>query len=134
MKTGTGTNRELVLIVSTAVRGTVARAAEGCGFAVDVVRDVSQAVAHLRRRRYRAVLVDLDAADVDSLELVLNVRDFDPTVPIVVMAAVWDATNMTTLGAQPGTMLVAKPGNVADLSDDLARLSLNKITAGQLTS
>jgi len=134
MRTGLETDGEQVLIVSTAVRGAVARAAEGCGFAVDVVRDVSRAVAHLRRRRYRAVLVDLDAADVDSLELVLNVRDFDPVVPIVVIAADWDATNMTTLGAQPGTMLVATPGNVADLSHDLARLPRNSVTAEQVPS
>ncbi len=125
------TEKESVLVISMTTRGVVARAAVKCGYAVTTVRDVPESVDCLRKRKYRAVLVDLDASDLDPLELVLNVRDFDAAVPIVVMASLWDAANITSLGTQPRTMLVAKSDNVADLSRDLARLPLLEAATGQ---
>jgi ActR/RegA family two-component response regulator len=113
-----------VLVVSTSSRGIIARAVRQRGYVPDVARDVAEAVAHLGRQRYRAVIVDLDSSDVDCLELILNVRDFDPSVLVIVMASAWSAANMAAADAQPGTVLVAKSGNVSSVSNVLARLPL----------
>jgi hypothetical protein len=124
MLTNPATARGNVLVLSNWPRGVVVQAAERCGFRVDVVRDVSEAVLHLGRRRYRAVLADLDASNVDCLELVLNVRDFDPVVPIAVLASEWNVADLTAIGTQSGTMLVAKSDRVSGMSNELARLPL----------
>lgn len=100
------------------------RAALECGLVTDIVRDISQAVGSLRRKRYQAVLADLDASNVDCLELVLNVRDFDRRVPIAVLATEWDAAEMAAVGTQPGLLLVSKSERVAEIANNLARLPL----------
>jgi DNA-binding response OmpR family regulator len=124
MSANPSTVRGNVLVVSNWPRGVVVQAAERCGFSTDVVRDVSEAVLNLGRRRYRAVLADLDRSNVDCLELVLNVRDFDPAVPIAVLASEWVMADLTVIGTQSGTMLVAKSDRVSDMSNELARLPL----------
>jgi len=115
-----------VLVVSNWPRGVVVQAAERCGLTADVVGDVPEAVLNLGRRRYRAVLADLDRSNVDCLELVLNVRDFDPAVPIAVLASEWVMADLMGIGTQSGTMLVAKSDRVSDMSNELARLPLLK--------
>lgn len=113
-----------VLVVSNWSRGVVARAAQECGYITDIARDVSEAVVQLGRQRYRAILADMDGSDVDCLELVLNVRDFDQCVPIAVMATDWNAADIAAIGSQPGLLLVAKSDSVTEVTNDLARLSL----------
>lgn len=97
-----------VLVVSESTRGVAARAARQCGFVPDVARDIPEAVACLGRQRYRAVILDLDSSNVDCLELVLNVRDIDSSVLVIVMASAWNAATIATANAHPGIVLVAK--------------------------
>ncbi|MCL4693399.1 MAG: hypothetical protein KJ060_12930 [Candidatus Hydrogenedentes bacterium] len=120
----TQTASRQVLIVSNGPRGIVARAALECGLVTEIVRDISEAIGSLRRKRYQAVLADLDASNVDCLELVLNVRDFDRKVPIAVVATEWDAAEMAAAGTQPGLLLVSKSERVSEIANNLARLPL----------
>lgn len=124
MSANSATVHGTVLVVSDWPRGVVIQAAERCGLTADVVRDVPEAVRNLGRRRYRAVLADLDKSNVDCLELVLNVRDVDAAVPIVVLASEWVVADLMGIGMQSGTMLIAKSDRVSDMSNELARLPL----------
>ena len=57
----------------------------GC---VPLVRErIDEALDTLRHEQIGGVLVDAASADVDALEFVLNVRDIDSAVPILVTAS-----------------------------------------------
>jgi DNA-binding NtrC family response regulator len=84
-----------------------------------VYRDgVLAALTALRKDVYAALIIDMDAAQVDPLEAVLNVRDYDAALPVFLVAE---------QPAVPGPALQAVPGVAVVRTDALAQ-SLN--TAG----
>jgi len=76
------------------------------GFAPLVRDSMSSALSKLRSERFAALLVDRDSADVDALEFVLNVRDIDEHVPVVVVGRAGDGDDEEALRAQPGTQVL----------------------------
>ena len=73
-----------------------------------LVSNTLEAVQQLRRSRFNAIIIDRDCAPFDTLEFVLNVRDFEPSITIVVLADNLDTTNTHALESQPQTLLLEK--------------------------
>ena len=74
-----------LLVLGSVTDRTLVDALSDLGFAPLVRDSMWSALSKLRSERFAAVLVDGDAADTDVLEFVLNVRDIDEHVPVVVV-------------------------------------------------
>jgi DNA-binding NtrC family response regulator len=66
------------------------------------VRTLDDAVEKLKYGFFAAVLFDERRSDVDSLEFVLNVRDVDTAVPIVIIGMGSDGVSDSVLRSQHG--------------------------------
>ena len=79
-----------------------------------------EAVLHaLRHMRASAILVDRDGKKADDLELVLNVRDVDERIPIILVGSPSQRQTEALLWRQPATFLIHKPVNDASLLQEL---------------
>ncbi len=74
-----------LLVLGSVTDRTFVDALFDLGFSPLVRDSMPSALSKLRSERFAAVLVDGDAADTDVLEFVLNVRDIDEHVPVVVV-------------------------------------------------
>lgn len=79
-----------LLVLGSVTDRTLVDALFDLGFAPLVRDSMSSALSKLRSERFAAVLVDGDAIDVDVLEFVLNVRDINEHVPVVVVGRPFD--------------------------------------------
>ncbi len=73
----------------------------------------------LRHSQAVAVLVDRDRSEADDLELVLNIRDLDETIPIFLVGSPAQRQTETLLWRQPATFLINKPLSDTSLGQEL---------------
>lgn len=79
-----------------------------------------EAVLHaLRHTQASAVLVDRDGKKADDLELVLNIRDVDERIPILLIGSPAERQTETLLWRQPATFLIHKPVSDSSLRKEL---------------
>ncbi len=86
------------------------------------VRTLPGVVHALRRMQASAVLIDRGQEGVDALELVLNIRDLDGAIPIILIGSRGEGRTDAILAAQPGTFLIRKASTNRSLEEDLKRL------------
>lgn len=72
------------------------------------INNTIEALRELRRTRFNAIIIDRDQAAFDTLEFVLNVRDLEPSIPIVILADSLDQASANALESQPQTLLLQK--------------------------
>ena len=70
-----------------------------------VQRNIPQALDKLRHEHFAMIVVDRSHTDVDVLEFILNVRDIDGEIPIVVIGQSDDTLDDQILRAQPRTFV-----------------------------
>jgi DNA-binding NtrC family response regulator len=87
------------------------------------VRTLEGVVHALRHMKATAVLVDRNQGGADELELVLNVRDLDPEIPIILIGSTREGRADEILSSQQATYLVRKPMNSKSLAGDLKGLA-----------
>jgi CheY-like chemotaxis protein len=86
----------------------------------------TEAVLHaLRHTQAKAILVDRDQKAADELELVLNVRDMDEEIPIILIGSSTDERTERILMSLPATLLIDKPIRDTSLGRELIRLTAN---------
>jgi hypothetical protein len=73
----------------------------------------------LRHTQAVAILVDRDQRIADELELVLNVRDLNRDIPILLIGSPREDRADEVLLRQPGTFLIHKPANSSSLAASL---------------
>lgn len=78
----------------------------GIGLAPLVRENIQGVLDKLRHEKFGAILVDQRYANPDVLELVLNVRDIDERVPVVVLGKLSDEAVRKTLASQKQTIVV----------------------------
>ena len=78
-------NNEAVVLVASRNRVALVEALLDAGLTPLERTGIRETVATLRREPTAAVLVDATGGDVDVLELLLNIRDFSPSVGIGVI-------------------------------------------------
>jgi len=74
-----------VLLIGTEVNSDLLEALFERGFAPIVRRRIQPSLHELRHDRFGAIFIDRNNAEDDMLELILNIRDVDQQIPIVVV-------------------------------------------------
>jgi DNA-binding response OmpR family regulator len=87
------------------------------------VRTLAGVVHALGHMKASAVLVDRNQGAVDDLELVLNVRDLNPEIPIILIGGRREDRADEILSSQQATYLIRKPMNSKSLAADLKGLA-----------
>lgn len=90
-----------------------------------VSRNIQHTLTKLRHGRFAAVLLDYAQIDVDVLELVLNIRDINDHIPVIIKGAE-NLDNYEVLVSLGGIYIINK-----DTNDEFCRtlrmlLSMNK--------
>jgi len=78
----------------------------GIGLAPLVRENIQGVLDKLRHEQFGAIVVDQRYANPDVLELILNVRDIDEQIPVVVLGKLSDETVRKTLASQKQTIVV----------------------------
>jgi hypothetical protein len=92
------------------------------GLCVLVWQTIEGTLDRLRHRRFAGLVVDTEHADVDVLELVLNVRDVDPEVPIFVVSGTDGTEGDEIVRSIARTFVVEDPGRSQDFGDTLLKV------------
>jgi len=77
----------------------------------------------LSHTRAKAILVDREQKKADELELVLNVRDMDGRIPILLIGSTRSEGTDKILQGQHATFLVRKPITDCSLAEELKRIT-----------
>jgi hypothetical protein len=93
-------NSTAVLVLSDGNAHDVVGTLFDIGFEPLVTASMEHALARLRRERFAAVFVDPRSVSIDALEFVLNARDIDPDVPVVVVGTPPDGSEHRILETQ----------------------------------
>ena len=120
-------NSTAVLILGTDHNRDLIEALFDCDFAPLVRKSIREALDRLRHERFAAIIVDRNHADVDVLEFILNVRDFDEQTPVVVIGFSTDAHSDQAILSQRRTFLLG----AFDAPDQLANELEQVLIAGR---
>ncbi len=69
------------------LRAVLRKALEKAGYAVDEAPDGNAAVDRVRKRRYLLVLTDLKLPGASGIDVLREVKQADPTIPVILMTA-----------------------------------------------
>ena len=83
-------NSQAVLVLGNHAHRDLVEVLSGLGFASQVWGSMQHSLDKLRHEKFAAILVDLEFTHADVLEFILNVRDIDKKVPVVVIGTVKD--------------------------------------------
>jgi hypothetical protein len=75
----------MILVLGKDDKGVLVTALSQLGWLTVFEYSLQQTMRQLRRHRFKAVLFVDDQTDEDSLEFVLNIRDYDATIPIILI-------------------------------------------------
>jgi len=120
---------QAVLVLGTYANKSLIDVLLGIGLVPLVRGDIESILDKLRHDQFGAVLVDGRYANTDVLELILNVRDVDEQIPVVVLGKLSDEAVRKTLAAQKQTTLVedaADSGKLAERLENILMKSGNK--------
>lgn len=87
------------------------------------VRSLEGLLHALRHMQAAAILVDRTQRIVDELELVLNVRDLDKEIPILLVGSLPEARVDAILSSRHRTYLIRKPIDSRSLAGDIKGLA-----------
>ena len=78
-------NSQAVLILGSHANQEFVEALSNIGFVPEVRGSVRHSLDKVRRQRFSGVVVDRKFTHADVLEFILNVRDINPKIPVVVI-------------------------------------------------
>ncbi len=84
-------NKKNFLVISCDRESVILKMLFTSGCDTVVVEGVAQALRKIKNNTYPAVIVDAQTCRIDILEFVLNVRDFNSDIPIVVSGCVLES-------------------------------------------
>ncbi|MBN2269550.1 MAG: hypothetical protein JXN61_02990 [Sedimentisphaerales bacterium] len=76
-----------VLVLGNHAHRELEEALSRCGFTPQVWGSMRHSLEKLRRHQFNVVLVDRNFTQADVLEFILNVRDIDQQVPVIVLGS-----------------------------------------------
>ena len=78
--------RVLVIDDDPLVRATLRAILDSAGFEVVLASDGLDGVAEFKRRRADLVITDIVMPDMEGIETIRNIRELEPTVPILAIS------------------------------------------------
>ena len=102
---------EPILLVEdkTDLRAVLRKALEKSGHAVDDVPDGNAAIDRIRRRRYLLVLTDLKLPGASGLDVLREVKQADPSIPVILMTAYGSVEEAVTAMKEGAFDFIQKP-------------------------
>lgn len=113
---------QAVLVLGTYANRNLIEVLFNIGFSPLVREDIQGALTKLRHEQFTAIVVDRKYANTDVLEFVLNVRDIDKEIPVVVLGKLTDEAVHRTLQNQNQTIVVEEIGNTEKLAEKLEQI------------
>ena len=101
--------KAIVMVMGSRRSRPLLEALDKAGVRPVLEQSMPKALTTLEQNRVAAVVVDRARVDVDALEFVLNVRDVDSQLPVLIVGRSSDRKGDATLASQDGTHLVDGP-------------------------
>lgn len=101
-------NSQIVLVLGNYANRRLVEVLEGLGFASQVWGSMQHTLEKIRHQKFTAILVDQKFTKADVLEFVLNVRDIDKKVPIVVIGNGADEKIARKIAKQDNTTVLGE--------------------------
>jgi len=118
-------NSQTVLVLGNHAHRDLVEVLSGLGFASQVWGSMQHCLDKLRHQKFAAILVDHRFTQADVLEFILNVRDIDKKVPVVVIGTVDDERIDRKIVKQAHTRVLTEIENRDRFVEKLAR-ALNR--------
>jgi len=120
-------NSQAVLILGNHVNRDLVQAVASTGFVPQVWGSMRHSLDKLVRERFAAVVIDRKFTHADVLEFILNVRDIDKTIPVVVVGPGQDERIEKKIVNQDHTVVLAELERAETLAGKLAEaLGINE--------
>jgi DNA-binding NtrC family response regulator len=115
-------NSETVLLLSSNRKKGLLDVLQNIGLEPLLRENIQGILEKLRHENYAAIVVDSRNANIDVLELVLNVRDIDGQIPVVVLGKLNDQAVRRTLESQKQATVIENTRDWKKLEEDLAQI------------
>ena len=108
-------SRDSILILASNEGSRLHKILIGMGVVPLMCTSIQGIVNKVRHEQVLAVVFDRDETDVDVLELILNIRDVDGDLPVVIVARPSDLRNCQTVLSMAGVHIIDKGGITQDM-------------------
>jgi FixJ family two-component response regulator len=122
-------NAQAVLVLGNHASRDLPEVIRSIGFVPQLWGSVQHSLDKLRHGRFAAVCVDRKRTRADVLEFILNVRDIDAAVPVVVIGSDADERIDRKIMRQDRTVVLPKIKNRDELAEELAHAIKKNTTA-----
>ena len=99
-------NSEAVLVLGNHAKSDLVQTLLSAGFVPQMWASALHSLEKLRRRTFAAVIVDRRFTNADVLEFILNVRDINEQIPVVVIGSGKDERIDAKIRRQDRTMIL----------------------------
>ncbi len=120
-------NTQFVLVLGNHANRDLVEVLEGLGFASQVWGSMQHSLDKIRHQKFTAILVDQKFTKADVLEFILNVRDIDKKVPVVVIGNGTDEKVARKIAKQGNTTVLSEVESSEKLAEKLEQV-LNNFT------
>jgi FixJ family two-component response regulator len=120
-------NSQFVLVLGNHANRDLVEVLSGLGFASQVWGSMQHSLDKIRHQKFTAILVDQKFTHADVLEFILNVRDIDNKVPVVVIGNGTDEKIGGKISKQKNTTVLDEVENSDKLAEKLGQV-LNDFT------
>jgi FixJ family two-component response regulator len=110
---------QAVLVLGNHAKGDLVQTLLTAGFVPQMWGSALHSLKKLRRRRFAAVIVDRKFTNADVLEFILNVRDINPQIPVVVIGRGKDEQIDAKIKRQGRTLILNGSARSNTLADKL---------------
>jgi len=118
-------NSQAVLVLGNHANRNLVEVLSGLGFAPQVWGSMKHSLDKLRHEKFAAILVDRKFTHADVLEFILNVRDIDKNISVVVIGLAKDERIDRTILKQDHTIILREFESRDRLAEKLAQ-ALNR--------
>jgi len=118
-------NSQAVLVLGNHANRNLVEVLSGLGFAPQVWGSMKHSLDKLRHEKFAAILVDRKFTHADVLEFILNVRDIDKNISVVVIGPAKDERIDRTILKQDHTIILREFESRDRLAEKLAQ-ALNR--------
>lgn len=114
-------NSQAVLVLGNHANRDLLEVVRSIGLVPQLWGSVQHSLDKLRHGRFAAVCVDRKSTHADVLEFILNVRDIDAAVPVVVVGSDADERIDRKIARQDRTEVLPEVENRDELAEELAQ-------------
>jgi DNA-binding response OmpR family regulator len=94
---------------------------------IDIIADVHAAIAMLRAKKYHVLLADMDMPDMDGVEILRKVRQYDPMTQVIMMTEHSTIDRVLTCLELGANDYVLKPFKNDEYLTDIIRAAVGKL-------